>query len=635
MEVTPITQTHRATRASLACLPCRSRHVKCDGKRPCGRCSEVGNQCSYARSRRGGLDRAAVAERRKRLASAVYPEPVDLLNLQQAAIVRPEECLKQLVPADVHTESDLLDIDRGNSSRGSIPQSEDTVPSRKIESDILIESYYKNFHICHPFVLPRNHLTKLYQDPSRQRRLAPLVAALRFMGNIYKARKWSIPLKDDVETSLSPLSPSDPIQVQCRILYSVALFWYDYKDDAKWQMDRAAQLAIDMQMFRAGFAASGTDDQVQRESWRRTWWTLYILDVYYAGTLGTMNFRVVDIDVTAELPCDESDYESGVSIKPCLAIDLRRDSLCMGVQNIPAPRTLREFNHREFIPNSGPFSSFAYQISAIQCAATAISQTPKIATAEDSTHLIQAVDCSLDAWQLLLPPEHKDVMDRNGEIDELMFQAHMLIHVSTIGLHRPLSALKFNAIEHVSSCAREPPLDTPTPDLINVHTARVLRAVEAQIRLLALPVRRFHHTPFTTCMVSEGILALLSACSTLLEGKDLAIARDQIRMTLGCLKVLGEVWPRTARNVREIQTIAQCVLGLGPVVSNHNNSATIDLLAFGADEISPDSTASGLSADSNDLSASVGDTEYLHGWYNPGDLDDLSWRGTDYNLGHG
>jgi hypothetical protein len=156
---------------------------------------------------------------------------------------------------------------------------------------------------------------------------------------------------------------------------------------------------------------------------------LYILDAYYAGTLGTMNLRVMDINVTVELPCDESDYESGVSIKTLFPIDLCRDSSCMGLQIIPAPRTLQEFNHREFIPNSVHFSSFAYLIGAVQSAATAISITPKIAAVEDSTHLIQAVDCSLDGWRLLLPPEHKDVMNENGEIDELMFQAHLLIHV--------------------------------------------------------------------------------------------------------------------------------------------------------------------------------------------------------------
>ena len=101
----------------------------------------------------------------------------------------------------------------------------------------------------------------------------------------------------------------------------------------------------------------------------------------------------------------------------------------MGVQDIPTPRTLQEFNHREFIPNSVHFSSFAYLIGAVQCAASAISITPKIATVEDSTHLIQAVDCSLEGWRLLLPPEHKNVMNENGQIDELMFQAQLLIHV--------------------------------------------------------------------------------------------------------------------------------------------------------------------------------------------------------------
>lgn len=431
MDAAPTTQNRRATRSSLACLPCRSRHAKCDGKRPsCGRCSEVGNQCSYARSRRGGLDRAALAERRKRMASGVYTEPVDHSSSERATAVRAEECTTELLPVDVRHESDMVDIDHGDSSTDCVPRAESTVRLGNIESNPLIDSYYKNFHICHPFVLPRKHLTRLYQDPTRQHGFAPLVAALRFMGNIYNSREWSIPLKDDIETSLSTLAPSDPIQVQCRILYSVALFWYDYKAEAKSQMDRAAQLAIDLQMFRPEFAASqGADDQVQRESWRRTWWMLYILDAYYAGTLGTMNFRVMNIDVTAELPCDEADYESGVSINTVPPTGLCRDSSCATLQNIPTPKTLQEFNNREFLPNNVHFSSFAYLIGAVQCAAAAISITPKVAAAEDSTHLIQAVDCSLDGWRLLLPPERKNVMNENGEIDELMFQAQLLTHV--------------------------------------------------------------------------------------------------------------------------------------------------------------------------------------------------------------
>lgn len=159
---------------------------------------------------------------------------------------------------------------------------------------------------------------------------------------------------------------------------------------------------------------------------------------------------------------------------------------------------------------------------------------------------------------------------------------------SYIGLHRPLSDLKFNAVEDVSSCAREPPLDHPTPDLVNVHTVRVLRSTEAQIRLLTLATSNtggsssspgslpFSHTPFTTCMVSEGTLALLSACKFLLQGRELAVARDQIRLTVGCLRQLGELWPRAARNVQEIQMIARHVLSIGAKTGGSSSAGSID-----------------------------------------------------------
>lgn len=191
---------------------------------------------------------------------------------------------------------------------------------------------------------------------------------------------------------------------------------------------------------------------------------------------------------------------------------------------------------------------------------------------------------------------------------------------ATIGLHRPLSDLRFNAVEDVSSCAREPPLENPKSDLINVHTVRVLRSVEAQIRLLALPVRPFKHTPFTTCMVSEGTLALLSACAYLFKGKRLAIARDQIRMTIGCLRALGEVWPRTAKNVKEIQTIARHVLKIGGKEAERAPTARSSALPSlsggeGASRFEADTSASDL-----DAFPSLGAMDDVCGWYNLADL---------------
>ncbi|KAK4946531.1 hypothetical protein LTR10_014383 [Elasticomyces elasticus] len=396
--------------------------------------------------------------------------------------------------------------------------------------------------------------------------------------------------------------------VQCRILYSIALFWNNYKDEAKREMDAAVQLGVDLQMFRQDFAAKhGAQDAVLTECWRRTWWMLYMIDAFYAGTLGAMNFATVDVDATIELPCEECDYEQG---------------------QIPEPKTLQDFDCRDLAPESTSFSSFAYLIGAVRCAALAISTAPKVAASKDSPQIIQAADSVIDGWLLLLPKGRKQVMSKTGEIDELMFQAHLLIHVATIGLHRPLSDLKFNPVEGISSCARQPPRETPTPELINVHTVRVLKATESQIRLLALPTEQFHHSPFTTCMVSEGTLALLSACKFLFKGKQLAIARDQIRMTIGCLKALGELWPRTAKNVQEIRTIAQHVLGLG-------SKAAMPDGVPGPSEVPSLSSDQGhsifesdayTSADDIDIFASLGSMDDLCGWYSSSELgQDLSW----------
>lgn len=162
-------QNGRATRSSLACLPCRSRHLKCDGKRPhCARCSEAGKQCGYARSRRGGLDRAALAERRKQAANA---PPVNESGSQgTGAVQQPPERTAQSLDVDCH----VPDLNGGAGTTGTFLQA---AHPNNIENDPLIDSYYKNFHICHPFILPQKFLTRLYQDPRRQHSFTPLIAS--------------------------------------------------------------------------------------------------------------------------------------------------------------------------------------------------------------------------------------------------------------------------------------------------------------------------------------------------------------------------------------------------------------------------------------------------------------------------
>ncbi|KAH7129557.1 hypothetical protein B0J13DRAFT_564256 [Dactylonectria estremocensis] len=596
-----------ATRSSLACLPCRSRHRKCDGVRPrCSRCAEVAIHCHYAKSKRGGLDRAALAERRRRLGLADDCSPttdldgVPSLTAIQPRALSPPELVEPVTQQELQDGGFFLD----SSGHALAASTSATSGPIVIENDALVNSYYNNFHKFHPLVVPRAHLSKLNQNPIRQPSLKPLIAVLRFIGRLYSFQEWSNPLQDSVEASFAEASQTNPFMVQCRLLYSIALFWYGHIADSQREMEAAVRLALGLEMFRGEFATDhGGRDVVLTESWRRTWWMLFVVDGYYAGTLGTMKPALLDIEATVELPCEEVEFESG---------------------EIPEPQTLHDFDCREFAADDISFSSFAYLIGAVRCVVLAMSTAPELAAKEASAQVIQAADSIVDGWLLLLPKGRKQVLAKSGKIDELMFQAHMVIHVAMINLHRPLSDLKFNQVEEVSSCARDPPADTPGPELINVHTVRVLRSVEAQIRLLALPVRPFSHTPFVTCMVNEGTLALLSACNFLLKGKELAVARDQIRLTVGCLKALGEIWPRTARNLQEIQTIARHVLGLDSkgTASVTPESSEVPSLSGGEAQMT---SGSETRASSIDLFPATDAMDSVYGWCKFGELDlDLS-----------
>lgn len=281
--------------------------MKCDGKRPfCSRCVETAKDCEYAKSRRGGLDRAALAERRKRLAVVARDSP----GIRQGQSWR-----SRSREADSPSSCGLLDaITTGAEAAGIASPAASQVNTDDMATDTFIDAYYMKFHRLHPFILPQKELARLYHDPSTQSRFRPLLAILRLVGCIMVSQRWSVSLNDYVATCFAESPPTDPIMVQCRLLYSMVLFWYGHEADAKREMDMVVRLATDLQMYLQEFAVlHGGEDGVLRESWRRTWWMVYIIDAYYAGTLGTNKSDLWDIDITAELPCEEHDFESGVS----------------------------------------------------------------------------------------------------------------------------------------------------------------------------------------------------------------------------------------------------------------------------------------------------------------------------------
>lgn len=170
--------------------------------------------------------------------------------------------------------------------------------------------------------------------------------------------------------------------------------------------------------------------RVLEESWRRTWWELYFLDGLLAGIQQRESFKLWSVECTVPLPCEEAEYMKG---------------------RIPEPRGLVEFDERYFIVNetgTGPkvFSSFAYRVEAIRILGQVLmavgssspNNPPTMGQQELETRL-EAAEASLANWGLHLPDVKKELMKPaaaaspgpgGGGVDEMLFQAHMVINSS-------------------------------------------------------------------------------------------------------------------------------------------------------------------------------------------------------------
>lgn len=330
-----------SSRASLACIPCRTRHIRCDATRPyCRRCSSHGKECRYEKSRRGGLDREALAARRSReTRDASSPGSSDPpTGLASVDVALADE--QGTHPGGAWHSPWAQYDSSGSEPREPAPSILDLqypgfdTPDPLLRSagaadDPLIELYYEHFHGFHPYILPLQHLQKLLRDGNRRPVLEPLVSVIRFIGSIYRRSSESAQLKEHARKCNSDLqSPVDPSEkafmTQSRLLFSIALYWSTDMEESRSVLDRAIHDAFDLGMNRREFAAENSGgDPVLAESWRRTWWQLYIVDAYYAAIRRSPKF-LAQVEATTDLPCSESEYHLGVStllsVRPSIAL---------------------------------------------------------------------------------------------------------------------------------------------------------------------------------------------------------------------------------------------------------------------------------------------------------------------------
>lgn len=94
---------------------------------------------------------------------------------------------------------------------------------------------------------------------------------------------------------------------------------------------------------------------------------------------------------------------------------------------MPTPKTLKEFDSREFAAEHQVFSSFAYLIGVFQALSYALEGAAEGSRSAAGTHPFESLAVANQSWLLLLPESKTATYLCNGEVDELMFQAHMTV----------------------------------------------------------------------------------------------------------------------------------------------------------------------------------------------------------------
>lgn len=421
----------------------------------------------------------------------------------------------------------------------------------------LMQLYYAYFHSAHPLCLPPQYLAK---TPAQH--LTIVLPVMRFIASFFARTAPTETFRADAEKALfSPTSPppKNGFTVQALTLFAIGLHSDNDQERCAEVKDKAIEMAVELGMNMKEFSESSTDNteggKVLAECWRRTWWELYFLDGLLAGFHQKDHFKLWSVPCTVPLPCEELDYGRGVCI-PLFMLILKRET--NEPQVIPEPYSLQQFDDRYFAAEQTVFSSFAYRVDAVrilgQVLAAGQSSNPEDPVAD-------AADTSLVNWGLHLPDSKKELVGGDRRIDEMLFQAHMVINASTIYLHRPKSSLASSIVPDDTSCTPESKYSTATKP-IALHTAKAIQAANTISKLITLPCPLIKHTPFFTCVITLAAIVHLSACSWLLHGDEGFLAKERIRLGVGALKTLEEVWNVAGCVLMQVKGVAREVFSL-------------------------------------------------------------------------
>ncbi|KAH9827111.1 C6 transcription factor [Teratosphaeria destructans] len=401
------------------------------------------------------------------------------------------------------------------------------------EMDYLINLFYANFWLVHPMLVPR-HAYAQQSYPDHVKLVICLIGSYYASPTYPRASLWQA-----TSSAFSTLTVRDIHRVQALVLYAILLHAQQQSKEATACIVEATDIAISIGLNRPEFASERAGmNPVVEESYRRSWWELYIVDGFMAVVHQLQGFRSNSVGMHPNLPCEETLYAQAICDH--------------------SPVTLQQFEDRAFATEACAYSSFCYRIEAIRI----ISRILAVARANDAEpDEIQAVDNALASWKYHLPVSKSDVIDQYGHVDHMLLQANVFIQCATIILHFPRSDLPLTMSTCSDlACTRHTSRITATS---RQHTVKAISASKELSNLAALPWCMTVHSPFFTYGLILGCIVQLSASSSHAQ-TCLQQHRDRVTLMIGALKTLSEKWAVAQNALRHLVKVSGSIFCAKP-----------------------------------------------------------------------
>ncbi|KAK1984617.1 hypothetical protein LZ30DRAFT_585797 [Colletotrichum cereale] len=532
------TKSKATIRASLACVPCRSKHVKCDSALPaCLRCRLEEKTCYYAKSRRGIRD----PKKRSLINAPIGPPPTPTES--PVSFPSPEV-------ASLDIPINVVGTLPGGWSLIKSPRLSD--PRTASPTSLLFDLYFTNFHDTHPWLLPKNQL--LHQIRTNPEPFQFLASCVAYVGSLFSKAISSEELREKAFSLASGSLPMTCWTVQGLLVLSVAALGESRMDLSDGWMDTASQMALELGMQEKAFADTESNPFVA-ESFRRTYWALYWHGNMRAMRKDAPTFTLFGVVTTTELPCEEWEYQSG---------------------EISKPLSLKDYDTRDPMSRKS-YSSWTYLIDLCRLCGGLILPMPALPPGLLSTTIDRA-DSAIVAWLITLPQWKQELVNSEGTVDMILFHAMAYAHSLRIKMQLPLGASGFSTRDLLTLGPLFKTSDSSTGDIPRSFTSThpwlecstALQAGLSTIGLFNFSLPPARYSPACIIGLQRAALPLLDA--RMYGGAESSALREKLNLLLGVLKVAGEMWP-VARNIgNEVSEVLRDVNG-----TYHCN------IAFGAD----------------------------------------------------